>query len=254
MIFTVMAEDEPQNIYDDPAFFAGYSSLERFGEGWERAMEHADLLALLPDVRGRRVLDLGCGAGQLAHHLATHGATDVVGIDVSERMLAVARAEWAHPRVTYQRDAIETVELPAARFDLIVSSLVLHYVTDYPALLRRIADWLTPGGVLVYSTEHPIYTARLPGEGWAVDDAGRRTGWNLDRYADEGARDEHWFVPGVRKIHRTFATLVNGLIEAGFVVERVVEPVPTDRWLESHPLATDERLRPMFLLIRARKR
>src|SRR6266446_2052965 len=58
------APREPQNIYDDPGFFAGYSTLERFGAGWERAMEHADLLALLPEVDGRRVLDLGCGAGQ----------------------------------------------------------------------------------------------------------------------------------------------------------------------------------------------
>ena len=69
---------EPQNIYDDPGFFAGYSTLERFGAGWERAMEHADLLALLPEVQGRRVLDLGCGAGQLAHHLATQGAVEVL--------------------------------------------------------------------------------------------------------------------------------------------------------------------------------
>ena len=53
------APREPQNIYDDPGFFAGYSTLERFGAGWERAMEHADLLALLPEVDGRRVLDLG---------------------------------------------------------------------------------------------------------------------------------------------------------------------------------------------------
>src|SRR5947199_8555052 len=90
---------EPQNVYDDPAFFAGYSTLERFGAGWQRAMEHADLLGLLPDVRGWRVLDLGCGAGQLAHHLATIGAEEVVGVDISERTLAVARADGAPPPV-----------------------------------------------------------------------------------------------------------------------------------------------------------
>src|SRR6266851_2677678 len=104
---------EPQNIYDDPGFFAGYSTLERFGAGWERALEHADLLALLPDVDGRRVLDLGCGAGQLARHLATTGAAEVVGVDVSERMLVLARAEWAHPRGTYRRAAVEEVAFPA---------------------------------------------------------------------------------------------------------------------------------------------
>ena len=247
------AADEPQNIYDDPSFFAGYSTLERFGAGWKRAMEHADLLALLPEVAGRRVLDLGCGAGQLAHHLATSGAAEVVGVDVSERMLALARAERAHPGVTYRREAVEKVAFPPARFDLVVSSLVLHYVDDYPGLVLRIAEWLAPGGTLVYSTEHPIFTARLPGEGWVLDGAGHRAGWSVDRYADEGAREETWFVPGVRKVHRTLATLVNGLVDAGLVVERVVEPIPGEEWLQDHPLAHDERRRPVFLLVRARK-
>lgn len=253
MMSAVMAAGEPQNIYDDPGFFAGYSTLERFGAGWQRAVEHADLLALLPGVDGRRVLDLGCGAGQLARHLATRGAAEVVGVDVSERMLALARTQWAHPRVTYCRGSVEEVVFPAARFDLVVSSLVLHYVDDYRGLLVRIAGWLAPGGALVYSTEHPIYTARLPGDGWVLDDAGQRTRWGLDRYADEGAREETWFVPGVRKVHRTLATLLNGLVEAGLVVERVVEPIPSEQWLDSHPLARDERRRPMFLLVRARK-
>ena len=129
----------------------------------------------------------------------------------------------------------------------------MHYVDDYAGLIRRCAGWLAPGGILVYSTEHPIFTARLPGEGWVLDEAGRRTRWGLDRYADEGAREENWFVPAVRKVHRTFATLINGLLDAGLVIERVVEPMPSAQWLRDHPLAGDERRRPVFLLIRARK-
>ena len=248
-----MADEKPQNVYDDPAFFAGYSTLERFGAGWERAAEHADLLALLPTVDGRRVLDLGCGAGQLARHLATTGAAEVVGVDISERMLTLARAEWAHPRVSYRREAIEEAKFPAGRFELVVSSLALHYVDDYRGLIQRIAEWLTPGGYLVYSTEHPIFTARLPGDGWVLDGAGRRTRWSLDRYADEGVREETWFVSGVRKVHRTVATLINGLVDAGLVLERIVEPIPSEQWLESHPDARHERERPVFLLVRARK-
>ena len=248
-----MAEPEPQNIYDDPEFFAGYSTLERFGVGWERAVEHADLLALLPELAGRRVLDLGCGAGQLAHHLATNGAAEVIGIDVSERMLALAREQWPHPRVTYRREALEAATFPPGRFDLVVSSLAFHYVDDYRGLLARIARWLAPGGVLVYSTEHPIYTARLPGDGWVIDEGGQRMRWALERYPDEGAREETWFVAGVRKVHRTLATLINGVVDAGLVVERVVEPLPGAQWLDAHPRARHERDRPMFLLVRARK-
>ena len=244
--------DRPQNIYDDPRFFAGYSTLERFGSGWERAAEHADLLALLPEVEGRRVLDLGCGAGQLAHRLATRGAADVVGADLSERMLELARAQWAHPRVSYRRAAIEDLTFTPARFDLVVSVLALHYVDDYRGVMARIAAWLAPGGVVVYSIEHPLYTARLPYEGWV---RGERTGtrWALNDYTDEGPRDETWFVPDVRKVHRTLATLMNGLVDAGLSIERVVEPVPRADWLERHPSMRDERRRPMFLLARARK-
>ena len=105
----------------------------------------------------------------------------------------------------------------------------------------------------MYSTEHPIYTARLPGEGWVVGEAGRRTGWSLDHYAEEGAREERWFVPGVRKVHRMLATLINGVLDAGLVLERLVEPMPGEQWLRDHPQAADERRRPMFLLVRARK-
>jgi 2-polyprenyl-3-methyl-5-hydroxy-6-metoxy-1,4-benzoquinol methylase len=245
--------DAPQNIYDDPEFLAGYSTLERFGHGWTRAVEHADFMALLPDLGGKHVLDLGCGLGQLAFHMAEHGAAKVVAVDLSERMLAVAQAERAHPRITYRREALEHVVFDSERFDLVVSSLALHYVEDYAGLVRRIARWLIPGGVLVYSTEHPIYTAIDPASGWVTDAEGRRLHWALDRYADEGLRAQRWFVDGVRKYHRTFATLVNGLVDAGLMVERVLEPVPDAETLRRRPDFADEDRRPTFLLVRARK-
>src|SRR5262249_58641461 len=87
--------------------------------------------------------------------------------------------------------------------------------------------------------------------GWARGGAG--TGrWELEDYTIEGAREERWFVEGVRKVHRTLATLINGLVDAGLVVERVVEPVPDEAWLRAHPQSRDEQRRPMFLLVRAR--
>ncbi|MDA1189663.1 MAG: class I SAM-dependent methyltransferase [Chloroflexi bacterium] len=243
--------NKPQNMYDNPDFLAGYSTLERFGEGWEKAGERDDLLGLLPDVTGLRVLDLGCGAGQLSRYLAEQGAASVVGVDLSEKMLALAREKWAHPSVTYQRDALETAAFQPASFDLVVSSLAFHYVEDYAALVSRIADWLTPGGVLVYSTEHPIFTGRLPGDGWVSGDDGPR--WAVDRYATEELREENWFVDGVRKAHRTFATFINGLVDAGLAVERVIEPVASEQWIKDHPDWPDEWRRPTFLLVRARK-
>ena len=243
----------PQNVYDDPAFFAGYSRLARFGAGWTTAVEHPAFMRLLPPIAGTRVLDLGCGAGQLAFHLAESGASEVVGVDISEQMLGLARAERNHPRVTYLREALEAADFPPASFDLVVSSLAFHYVEDYGALVGRVARWLVPGGILVFSTEHPIYMAGASGQGWVRDDQGRVTHWAVDDYAEDGLREERWFVEGVRKYHRTFATLMNGLLDAGFTIERLEEPVPDHEAVRRRPDYAAERKRPMFLLVRARR-
>ena len=247
------ADPPPQNTYDDPDFFAGYSRLERFGAGWTKAFEYPSFMALLPDVSGRRVLDLGCGVGQLAHHLAERGAAEVIGVDLSERMLELARAERSHPRLTYVREAIEQATFGSGRFDLVVSSLAIHYVADYRGLVRRIAGWLVPDGILVYSTEHPVYLTRAGTEGWIRDEAGRALHWAVDAYAEEGLREEHWFKDGVRKYHRTLASLLNGLIDAGLSIERVIEPVPDAEQLRRRPDWVDEWRRPFCLLVRARK-
>jgi SAM-dependent methyltransferase len=243
----------PQNIYDDPAFLAAYSRLERFGAGWTTAFELPTLLGLLPPVTGRRVLDLGCGLGQLAHHLAEQGAAEVIGVDLSEQMLARARSNWSHSRVVFQRAAMEDVAFPADRFDLVVSSLAVHYVADYAGLCERIARWLRPGGYFVFSTEHPVYLSRATSEGWIRRATGPTGAWALARYGEEGLREEHWLVPGVQKYHRMLSTLLNGLIDAGLNVERVLEPMPDEAMLQRHPEWSIERNRPFVLLIRARR-
>lgn len=239
--------EQPQNIYDQPNFFAGYSQMERFGSGWSKALEQPLFLSLLPGLNGRRVLDLGCGAGQLSFHLAEWGASEVIAVDVSATMLELARAERSHSRIHYRQSAIEELQFEPHRFDLVVSSLAFHYVADYAGLIGNIRTWLAPGGTLVFSTEHPIYTARLPGEGWLADGSG----WRIDDYFIEGEREETWFVSGVRKYHRTVATLIDTLLRSGMRVERVIEPAPDEARLRDRPHEAEHLRRPMFILIRA---
>ena len=253
MVNDMSSEPSPQNIYDDPRFFAGYSELPRFGEGWTGAFEHTAFKSLLPDVTGQRALDLGCGTGQWAAFLAECGASEVIGVDLSEQMLAVAQRDRAHPRVTYQRNSMEGAEFPAGRFELVISSLAFHYVDDFAGLAGRVANWLTPGGHLVFSTEHPVYLSRATSEGWVRDADGNIQHWALNGYGDEGLREENWIMAGVRKHHRMVSTILNDLAGAGLIIERVEEPMPTPEQLREHPTWIEERRRPFCLLVRARK-
>ena len=102
-----------QNIYDNDEFFAGYARLPRSVKGLEGAPEWPALRALLPDLHGRKVLDLGCGYGWFCRWARKAGAAGVLGIDVSEKMLARARADSSDPAITYQRRIWKASRCPA---------------------------------------------------------------------------------------------------------------------------------------------
>jgi SAM-dependent methyltransferase len=240
-----------QNIYDNDEFFAGYSRLRRSVGGLDEAPEWPVLRALLPDLRGRSVLDLGCGYGWFCRWARENGATHVLGIDVSEKMLARAAATTSDPAITYTRADMERLDLTAASFDLAYSSLAVHYIANLDGLLAQVHRALVPGGSLVFSAEHPMFTApETPG--WIVDGAGRLV-WPVNSYLDEGPRSTDWLTKGVIKQHRTIGTYLNLLLRAGFALTHVEEWGPTKEQIARDPEFADERQRPPFLLIAARR-
>jgi len=240
-----------QNIYDDPKFFEGYGRLPRSIAGLDGAPEWPTLRALLPDLRGRKVLDLGCGYGWFCRWARENGAAAILGIDVSEKMLARAAATTQDEAIRYERADLEQLELPPAAFDLVYSSLAPHYVKDLDRLMAQVHRALVPGGSLVFSAEHPIYTAPAA-PGWSQDAAGRKT-WRIDGYLDEGPRSTDWLTKGVIKQHRTVATYLNMLLRLGFALAHVGEWGPTDAQIAARPALADERQRPPFLLVAARR-
>jgi SAM-dependent methyltransferase len=240
-----------QNIYDDPGFFDGYARLRRSTEGLDGAPEWPALRAMLPNLHGTRVLDLGCGFGWFCRHARAAGAKSVLGVDVSAKMLARAQAETDGPAITYQRADLETFELPDAAFDLVHSSLALHYLADLGWLIAQIRRGLRRGGHLVFSVEHPIYTAPAS-PGWRLSDDGCKT-WPVEGYQSEGARVTDWLARGVVKQHRPIGTYVNLLIDHGLVITRLEEWGPSAAQIEARPELAEERERPMFLLLSARR-
>ncbi|MGH7048130.1 MAG: class I SAM-dependent methyltransferase [Stellaceae bacterium] len=239
-----------QNIYDDAGFFAGYSRLARSVEGLDGAPEWPALQALLPDLRGANVLDLGCGFGWFCRWAREQGAAHVVGVDVSQNMLARARAGTADPAIRYVSADLENFELPAMPFRLVYSSLAFHYLENLAPLIARVARSMAPGGSLVFSVEHPIFTAPIH-PGWS-DAQGHRS-WPVDAYLDEGPRKTDWLASGVVKQHRTIATYLNLLIGCGLALRHVAEWGPSPEQIAAHPAWADERRRPPFLLVAARR-
>jgi SAM-dependent methyltransferase len=240
-----------QNIYDNDEFFAGYSRLPRSLEGLEGAPEWPALRAMLPSLSGLRVLDLGCGFGWFCRWAREQGAARVRGLDVSEKMLQRARAETSDSSIAYALADLERIELEAASCELVYSALALHYIENLELLLSQVRGALMPGGSLVFSVEHPIYTA--PAEpGWSSSASGRKV-WPIDGYLDEGPRSTDWLTKGVIKQHRTVATYLNTLLGLGFKLSHIEEWGPTREQIAAKPAWEDERERPPFLLIAARR-
>jgi SAM-dependent methyltransferase len=240
-----------QNIYDDPGFFAGYGQLPRSIHGLDGAPEWPTLRNLLPDLRGLRVLDLGCGFGWFCRFARQQGAASVLGVDVSERMLARAAAETNDDAISYLRANLEQLDLAPGGFDFAYSSLALHYVENLAGLLARLQAALVAGAAFVFSAEHPVYTAPADPR-WLTDTSGRKT-WPVDRYLDEGPRSTDWLAAGVIKQHRTIATYFTLLREAGFAVTHIDEWGPSCQQVAAQPELAAERERPPFLLMACRR-
>jgi len=247
----VIANNATQNIYDDQSFFDGYRTLPRSVEGLAAAGEWESLRAMLAAVEGRSVVDLGCGYGWFCRWAAEAGASQVLGLDVSEKMLQQATADTDDATIMYRRSDLETLELPTGKFDLVYSSLTFHYLHNLPSVLRTVERALVPGGIVAFSVEHLIFTA--PSSAGFVRNGDGHWSWPVDQYLVEGPRTTNWFVDGVVKQHRTIGTYVTLLLQAGLVLAHLDEWGPTDEQIEQHPNWAIERERPPFLLMVGRK-
>lgn len=240
-----------ENKYDNEVFFQKYSQMMRSQKGLAGAGEWSELQKMLPDFRGCRVLDLGCGYGWHCQYAASHGAAYVLGTDISQRMLQTARKINAAPQIDYQCVAMEDLQLPDGSFDVILSSLAFHYIQDFPPLVANLSRWIKPGGRLVFSVEHPVFTA-YGTQDWYYDADGNILHFPVDNYYYEGRREAVFLGETVIKYHRTLTTYLNTLLQNGWELLQVVEPQPPEEMLELEGMK-DEMRRPMMLLVSARK-
>ena len=138
------------NPYDNDIAFANYLAIRKRENNYNDNIEIPIFRSLLPELRGKEILDLGCGYGEMSKWFAEQGALAVVGVDVSKKMIARARAFFSHPAVDFEARGMEDYAYPTARFDLVVSSLAFQYVEDFDQLIANISKCLRPGGQLVF--------------------------------------------------------------------------------------------------------
>ena len=242
-----------QNIFDNEDFFEGYRKLREREVNANNLFEIPARFSLMPDIKGLRILDLGCGTGEHCKEYIKMGAKEVTGIDISEKMLEVAREKNADPGITYLNIPMEDLGKIEGEFDLAISSLAMHYIEDYKGVIRNIHRLLAANGIFIFSQEHPIVTCYSGGDRWTKDENGHKLYANLSDYAVEGERHTTWFVDNVLIYHRMFSTVINTLTDEGFSIEKLIEPEPSEDLLKKYPDYYDLLHRPDFLLVRARK-
>lgn len=244
----------PQNIFDNEAFFEGYRALRATDNNYNVLLEQPAMAALLPDLKEKAVLDLGCGYGHNCMDFVRRGASRVVGADLSEKMLAVAKKQNSHEKIAYYNMDMTELDALGQGFDLVYSSLAFHYVEHFAPFVQKIYNALSPGGMLLFSQEHPIITATQNGAGgWVTNEAGEKVAYTFSNYSQSGRRSGFWFVEDVEEFHRPMSEIITTLARTGFRILDVVEPVPSEAAQKKLPAIKKEFLKPNFLIVRAQK-
>lgn len=242
-----------QNIYDNEIFFAGYKKIRENQVNANNLFEIPALFSMMPNLKDKTILDLGCGFGEHCKGFVERGAKKVIGIDISEKMLEIAKQENADSKITYINMPMENIFELTEKFDIVISSLAFHYVEDFAGVVKNVFNLLNENGTFIFSQENPLCTCHSGGQRWTKDENGNKLYLNLSNYGIEGERESTWFVDDVKKYHRTFSSIINTLIETGFKIEKLIEPLPTEDLLKKYPDYKDLFHKPDFLLVKCTK-
>lgn len=242
-----------QNIYDNNEFFEGYQS-KRNELSANDLIEIPQLFDLIGDVKDLTVLDLGCGAGGHDRHLIELGAKRVLGIDLSKNMINEAKKNTNDNKIEYKIMSMTDIDTLEEKFDLVVSSLALHYIEDYDGLCKKVYNILKDGGRFIFSYGHPMDSCAILNdysENYVT--INNKKYYLISDYNNEGKRISHWYVDGVETYHRNISHLINGLLDAGFTLERATESYATEEAIKLKPKYADQKDHSYFIFFKCQK-
>jgi len=242
------------NFYDDETFFTSYTTMRKETSSANDFIERPYLEKVLPDLAGKRVLELGCGMGSYVLEFMADAA-HVDAVDISEKMLTALTAEVQRrslENVDVIRSSIEDFDFKQGNYDVVISTLAFHYVADLDAVFKAIARSLKRGGTFVFNVEHPVYTSAHDA-GWETADDESYAHWRLDNYFETGMRKMFWHGIEIEKYHRTTEDYFELLVKNGFAVTRLLEPKPSEEARRLDPELDRHHRRPPFLMFSAVK-
>lgn len=244
-----------QNIYDNEAFFENFKENRESGINFNECIETPILLAMLPVLRGKKILDIGCGMGQHAKQYSDMGAESVLGIDISEKMLEYAKEHNSAKNIIYKQMPFEEISGLSGQFDLVTSSLAFDYAENFDELMTNVYDLMENDAHFVFSMSHPMATA-WDGEypRYTRTESGERLYANISNYMVEGKRTVKWVLENYELYHRTFASIINSIVKAGFMIEECRESNISNEMREEYPAMFGGTIhRPDFVFFRCRK-
>lgn len=244
-----------QNIYDNKEFFDDYINMRNKDINANNLIEKPIFQSLLPSFKDKKILDLGCGFGDLCKFAENDGARKVVGIDISKNMIDKAKKINYGEKISYLNLPMEKINEINEKFDFVLSSLAFHYVENFNKLIKNIKNLLVPNGYLIFSQEHPVATAFIPPKNKKIDskiDIENKRYYLLSDYNNNGKRSIHWNIDGVVKYHRNFTTIINTLSENNFIIEKLVESYADEEVIKLEPKYKYQNDRPYFLFIKAK--
>ena len=207
------------------------------------------VLDALGEVSSKRVIDIGCGEGRFSRLLGELGA-DVTGVDITEALVLTARSLGGDRETYLVGDAEDLDEVASESFDLAVSYIVLVDLLNYDLSIKAAFRVLRPGGRFVVCNIHPIRSSQ-PG-GW-IKRGDEKLFYPVDNYWDEGAREFPWWGRSFVNMHRTLSSYLSAFRDAGFILEGLEEPTPSEEQLDVNPGFDDEFRAPNFIVYTLKK-
>ncbi len=205
--------------------------IDGFTDGADPEYEEQILpLAAAELADAKRVLDVGCGDGQVSRLAVQLGAHRVIGLDPTWNQVKVAHQRGGG--AGFVRSGAAALPFPDASFDAVVACLVFEHIRDVDDAIAEVARVLEPGGRFCFFLNHPLL--QTPNSGWIDDQVldPPEQYWRIGPYLIEDETIEEVekdvFIPF---IHRPLSRYLNALADNGLFLERMVEPAPPPGFL-----------------------